>query len=377
MISTSPAQGGSRVRRLAWTSLPLLVLSCSGMARADVGTPLIWAGFFYLFLGNAVVGIFEGFLLAQFLEVRRFKAILVMVAANYFSAWIGYLGLVWVTPKIGPTIETASLYLWAGIAASWAVTVLLEWPFILACVWRDDRPARRSFLASLSVQSLSYAVIFGWFYLASGATLVTRTHVRPYREFNQNPGATVYFISVRDGDVWRLSLRNGSVDKIATLNSRDSSDALFVRRGGAGVWDLSAVTAHRQTQKPVETVVQRGILATSAPERDELHTEGGIQMIWNSFAPVADLRLPPERQWTFWTGAWPIEGLSWWREATNERDGVALETPVLAWTIRNATVLPGDQVVFQLDDDQICLFDRASLSIGLVARGRGPLVLLE
>ncbi|MCK6685600.1 MAG: hypothetical protein L6R30_24640 [Thermoanaerobaculia bacterium] len=376
MSNASPAQGSFRVRRLAWVLVALSVL-CSGIARADVGTPLIWAGFFYLLLGNAVVGIFEGFLVAQFLDVQRLKTILVMVAANYFSAWIGYLGLVWLTPKIGPTIETASLYLGAGIAASWAVTVLLEWPFILACVWRDRHPVRRSFLASISVQSLSYAVIFGWFYLASGASLVTRTHVRPYREFNQNPGATVYFIGVRDGDVWRMGLRDGVIHPIATLRSKDHGDVLFVRRAGEGVWDLSAVTVNRQTEKPVETVVRRGIRAVSAPLRDELRSEGGVQMIRYSFAPVVDLRPWAEGLWTFRTGVWPIEGLSWWRGGTSERDEVALETPFLSWTITNATVLPGDQVVFQLGDDQICLFYRASLSVALVARGRAPLVVIE
>ena len=55
---------------------------------------------------------------------------------------------------------------------------------------------------------------------------------------------------------------------------------------------------------------------------------------------------------------------------------LSVETPFLALEIINATVLPGDEVVFQAGN-QVCIFDRESRKLGVLARGRGPVVVLE
>jgi len=34
------------------------------VAYADAGTPLMWAGLFHLFIGNAIIGVVEGLILA-------------------------------------------------------------------------------------------------------------------------------------------------------------------------------------------------------------------------------------------------------------------------------------------------------------------------
>jgi hypothetical protein len=70
-----------------------------------------------------------------------------------------------------------------------------------------------------------------------------------------------------------------------------------------------------------------------------------------------------------------VEGLQAWNKKTNEKLNAALETPFVIWPSRNATVLPGDQVVYQLGD-QIVVLDLRTRRIGLVARGRGPVVIL-
>jgi hypothetical protein len=45
----------------------------------------------------------------------------------------------------------------------------------------------------------------------------------------------------------------------------------------------------------------------------------------------------------------------------------------VAWAVRNAVHLPGDTVLLQLGDNQICLYDPEKKQIALVARGRGPI----
>ncbi len=78
-----------RVKR---TWLPILFLGIFGLpstVQADAGTPLMWAGMLHLFIGNAVIGCFEGFILAKFFSLKMRRTIGLLIAANYFSAWVG------------------------------------------------------------------------------------------------------------------------------------------------------------------------------------------------------------------------------------------------------------------------------------------------
>jgi hypothetical protein len=65
------------------------------------------------------------------------------------------------------------------------------------------------------------------------------------------------------------------------------------------------------------------------------------------------------------------------RTDTGEKLHLALDTPFLAWPIRNITQLPDEKVLFQLGENQICVFDLKTKQVALVAKGRGPALLLE
>jgi hypothetical protein len=60
---------------------------------------------------------------------------------------------------------------------------------------------------------------------------------------------------------------------------------------------------------------------------------------------------------------------------TGESYRVALETPFAAWRMSTATLLPHDQVLFELRSDppQVVLLDMPSRRIGVVAIGSSPL----
>jgi hypothetical protein len=81
--------------------------------------------------------------------------------------------------------------------------------------------------------------------------------------------------------------------------------------------------------------------------------------------------------WRFWSGFWALEGLNGENAKDGRRLHLSLETPFLEWYIRNATQLPGDQVVFQLGRDQICILDPDAKKIALLARGWGPIVAIR
>ncbi|RYD63923.1 MAG: hypothetical protein EOP84_33180 [Verrucomicrobiaceae bacterium] len=71
-----------------------------------------------------------------------------------------------------------------------------------------------------------------------------------------------------------------------------------------------------------------------------------------------------------------MEGL----EARNLKSGeevhLSMETPFCAWYARNAVHLPGDLVLFQLGENQICVFDPVTRRIALLWHGRGFVVVV-
>src|SRR5207249_4510446 len=71
--------------------IPLIVLLIlvAAPASANTGTPLMWAGTFHLFIGNALIGIFEAAILVRFFRFRAARATPWMILANYFSMIAG------------------------------------------------------------------------------------------------------------------------------------------------------------------------------------------------------------------------------------------------------------------------------------------------
>jgi hypothetical protein len=87
--------------------------------------------------------------------------------------------------------------------------------------------------------------------------------------------------------------------------------------------------------------------------------------------------LDPSGKWSVWTGFWPTEGI----RVTNTVDGtsflvMAVEMPWLGWRSCNATVLPNDQLVFQLGEQIIRVDLKRRLAAAIVA-GHGPVVILD
>ncbi|MCX6826393.1 MAG: hypothetical protein NTV06_03865 [candidate division Zixibacteria bacterium] len=72
-----------------------------------------------------------------------------------------------------------------------------------------------------------------------------------------------------------------------------------------------------------------------------------------------------------------MEGLTGKNKNTGKSLWVALETPFLVWWMGKITILPEDQVICQLGDNQIVLVDLNTSQIGLITFGKGPVVVLE
>jgi hypothetical protein len=368
-------------------SLPLLSLIALGVvalpqyALANAGTPLMWAGMLHLVLGNALIGVGEGTLLAWLFSIPKGKSIGVMVVANYLSAWLGGLFLRGAIVRALPMdLTNGWKWFWIMVVVTYCLTLALEWPFIAWCFRGAKDWFRRSLKASLVLQSASYALLFGWYWMASGTSLYTEMQVVPAAEFSLPESVLVYFIASQDGDVYSRHLVGVGERLVHDLHSTNLNDRLFVRASAASsnAWDLVARLESKDYRKPDFVVIRTNMQVEAAPDWRSQHTDPPqYEGTWFSFGEAQPLGGATNGQWKFWAGFWPVEGLRASRKGTDERVRFSFETPFGAWTVRNAVHLPSDKALFQLGDDQICAFDPASRKIALLWRGRGPVPVIE
>jgi hypothetical protein len=172
-VAPTVVRGEAQVRRIRNAALgtAILVFTIPCVARADAGTALMWAGLLQMLIGNFFVGLGEGCLLAWRYKTDSGASVLIMILANYVSAWLGLFLVGSILPKslqaLGtdhpPGLRATLVPELLVLAGLFVVTVLIEWPFCLWALrrrWRGKGSlALRSFKASLLVQAASYAVL--------------------------------------------------------------------------------------------------------------------------------------------------------------------------------------------------------------------------
>ena len=338
----------------------------------------MWAGMLHLVFGNALIGIGEGMLLAFLFHLKRWKCILAMIAANYFSAWVGdvfVLGYALKSPE--PDLYQAWRWVWIMIAVTFIVTCILEWPFVFFCLRKSDNRFKKSLWGNTLVQFVSYLLLFGWYWSASGKSLYTQMHVvKPFR-FECPANAILYFISTTDGDVYSARLPDGKPQKVHSLNSTNEDDRLFLRESGSGQFEIYArLETGNYTNPAVEIMASNQVATAAIPEHDQQQALHEIPGTWAPQWNVPRIGNASNSPWEFHTGFWAIEGLHGENNKTGEKLYLTFETPFAQWNVRNAYHLPGDCVVFQLGRSQICILDVATRRVALLTKGRGPVVML-
>lgn len=329
----------------------------------------------HLAIGNAIIGILEGLLLAWMFKCSKRKAILTLIVANYASAWAGGLfvvGYLAALPDI--TIHTLQYWFLVFVIVAFIVTLLIELPFFWFALRPQNYSWRRALVATPVIHGISYVLLFGWYWMASGTSMITRLEVVPMDEMAISEPHLLYFISREGNQVLRMDIGDSSAPQpISELTAHHRNDRLFVRPRDESGFDLfvyldsedggaeteSRILEDFSEQAPVEWRIAEG------------HSEKA-EGSWFNFGPVP--AIGPQSNWAFRTGFWPTEGISGKNEKTGEEVHYALELPFAAWPVRNATQIAGDYVVTQLGDDQICLMHLESGRIALLARGKGPIV---
>jgi len=350
------------MHRRFWPILLALVATLPLTASANAGTPLMWATMLHLVFGNFLIGIGEGLLLAFAFHLSKWKCMAIMILANYLSAWVGGL---WIATGIAQflplDLTNAWRWFWIMVVVTYLITLLLEWPFVAWCLRKDTNWKRKSLLADLLVQTASYGLLFGWYWLASGTSLFTRTHVVPPSAMQLPAGIRVYYLNSEFGDIYSRPLNGGEPRHEATRRTTYPDASLSAYPDSYG-----SPTAHLEVNK--QTVLS-GLLAEIPTGLGDTRTDH--HSLTFSFGPADTLGESPGN-WRFTTGFWPVEGLTAKHTQTGKQEYVALETPFVRWDARAATHLPGDLCLFQLGDDQICLYNPNTRQLALLWHGRSP-----
>lgn len=370
---TSAMRFGFKSRLLLFLVL-LGVVAFPQHACANAGTPLIWATMLHLVFGNALIGIGEGLLLAWLFSLPKAKCVAAMIVANYASAWLGVVLIQGaIVDALPMDLNNGWMWFWVMVVATYCMTLLVEWPFIAQRFRGTQGWFRRSVRASLVVQSASYLLLFGWYWLASNTSLYTKMDIVASADLSLPESVHVYFISPADGNVYKRQLTGGSEQKIFELHSTNIDDRLFIRPNttDSNRWDLVARLDADRSRDAHFVDVLTNMMVEAAPERRSSRTNPADNGMVQSLGSATN------SHWEFRTRYWPIEGLEATNEATGESMRVSYETLFGAWRVRNAVHLPSDKVLFQFGDDQICAFDPVRRQVGLLWKGREPVPVIE
>lgn len=357
-----------------------MAIALAPPALADVGTPLIWAQCSHLFLGNAVIGLIEGLLIAALFKTGRRRAIAGMVMANYTSMLVGVLLFnQWALERLGDffgksaplslTVENAVSYHVVVIVLLAIFTAIVEWPFCYLIFRPQPKPLSRSVKGCLLAQFVSYVMLCACYMPISYASVVTRTTLADPASFAQARDAWIYFISPADGDVWKIHLDGAARTRVCAAGIDDRDASLFFRpTADCSAWDLRTWSPGR---RELEECARTSNLAVDPALPDEAGQQFDNARSFERSGLPMYIEQPPPQSWRVRAPYdWPEIGLTATNLQTGQKLHLAMATPLLRWLSFRPVVLPGDQVVYQLGD-QIVLLDLNERKLGLITLGRG------
>jgi hypothetical protein len=357
----------------------------TGNILANAGTPLMWAGAFHLLIGNLFIGILEGLLLGFVFKLPKWKSILLMIIANYFSAWVGYGLLVSCKNYFDGiiTVYQAAFYLWMALFVAYLITLFLEWPFVWAAMKNQSGRLRKSIWADVFVQTASYALLaMCWYYPVSHISMIQTPELTDNLNFIKNKTVAVYYISTEDNNVYKMCLDGTNAATVNTFERKYIQPRLYLkydekRKTTDFIYrttDFISVAIKSENEKDVEVTIFPSVLnETESKQRNRDHGISG-DSYYKDF--LCDLRDSQDRQWDIaWCDSWLslTQGKKW----TGIKEiRMEMETPFLTWYIRSVTALPGDEIVFQLGN-QICVYSRPENKLALLVKGTSPIVFLK
>ena len=360
----------------------LLLSLIASHAFANGVTALMLMPMWHLVFLNLFIGIAEGVAIWH-AGVRGRRAISVMVLANYISAWTAsfYLYPIYLLlrrsvfaddPFFNPHALLATL-----IAISLVGSVICEIPFVFVAAEGSSAPRRRVLRAYLLTQLITHAVVSFLYIAASNLSLLGgMRHEQSPAPLTSHLQGWVYYLSPQGDELRRIRLDGTSAEPVpdALLSGPKWGARLYWLPSEDGSsWDLYA-----REDAPILTNVRGrpGLFR---------NYDGGPPDMPGSDA--ADLRDADARPWSirFWT--FMERGLLVGRREDrlfyHSGQTFGFGIPFEIWEASTATVLPGNLIVAgfrdvsRIGDDRIILIDPDGRRVALLARGTGPVVMLD
>lgn len=150
--------GASRLCTLAVVAAVLLFAE---EAWANVASPLMFKRIYYLLWANVLIAAVETIVVCAMFKTRPWMTFLLLLAANYISAWAGYAffgsmdgaGMVYAFFE-DPVLQMRQIF-WICVVLSLLASIALEWPCFTAALPQERRSWRRGFRAALVGQLVS------------------------------------------------------------------------------------------------------------------------------------------------------------------------------------------------------------------------------
>ena len=359
---------GSERRAILAVTAQVAFLFAATPAWADAGSPLVWTAAFHLLVGNLLIGVLEGVVVARVFKLPRARTVALLIPANYFSAFVG-VALTGAVEKLIVRFDPAPLYHVGGLLlgvlfGSYVVSALLEWPFCLAAAWRSPDRVRTSAKATILAQTVSYPILVVLYLAGPAVTGPRGVELDSSLSFATQVRATVYFVPPGGGSVWRIRPDGTGRERVWEGTLTPDEGLKFRPSADQAHWDLWS----RKRPGLLANAVAPLEPGPRAKREAEAYEEMG-------FVTPIDLR-GNGSAWSVWAEVWPDVGLVARNRRSGESVSMAVGTPLLVWSASWATALPDDKVVFELGE-QVVVLDLASRKAGVITAGCSPAVLLS
>lgn len=370
----------------------------SGLTLANAGTALLWWSGCFLVFANLVIGVIEAGIVFGFWKMKPVQ-VLVFIAANYASAWVGALllplGVAGYYALVGDRwLDSVDVGLWVFVATFTVLSFVVEVQFLLLIPKVYERVGRfiLRFGAAQLVTNVIVGLVFvglsttdgqGWLRVVdpeAGAREVDAAFAESawvyYLDENLEAVRRVRLDGTRDESVLSLSgyemraPKSGEHALFPNMGSRDGRASLVLGRFGySDDWDADDVT-----------LIEDVGLATG-----DVATIDGFASVRQRPIQTIDLRDTTDRSLTAW--AWDTgffgelrigEGDAVWRRGIDRR--IKTSTPLGSWMFSAINVIPGDVAVFSLrasESVEIWCLDLEDGRSWRIATGYSPAVVLS
>jgi hypothetical protein len=343
-------------------------------------SPVMWRTLGLLLVGNVVIGLLEGLLLAGILRSRVVPTTLLAIAANYLSTWAGFFVILPVEAQ--PTlvqrlfeqpIAHPLAVIWVSFGVALTVSILVEWPFAKLAT---GATAPRSLLAVAAVNLGSYCFLLGPVFLDANVTVGRDTRLVDARSIvlpDLASRATLYFLDASDGSLVRMRLDGSERTMVLELGATGTHDVLTClppTETGHDSWELRVDRRHGSEAIVMKLAEGRCAAFLSRPDLP-FAVRGGWML---GAVGVADLRPAGDRGWVVEPES--NQGISVRSSDSKVRYTLCVDTPLGSWWGRSVTMLPEQLAVFELGQ-QICVLSIPTREVATLARGRGPVVVWD